>query len=522
MPALEQDTIVAISTPVGRGGIGVVRLSGPRACEIAAPMLRLRHELEPGRARFGDILDLSADPAHRAEGLRDEWGTQTTNTEILDTRSAQSRMTSQENGTRVLDEVVVTYFAAPHSYTGEDVIEIAMHGAPVLLEYVVRQCCAAGVEGRAGARLAEPGEFTQRAFLAGRIDLTQAEAVGDLIDSSTMEQARVAARQMGGALARAVAPAKAELVAMIAAMEAGIDFAEDDIDVMAAEEIARRIAAVRGPSEVLERSFAVGRVVRQGFKLAIVGRPNAGKSSLFNRLVQRERAIVTATPGTTRDLVTETVAIDGIPVELIDTAGLREAADEVERIGITKSREAMADADVVLLVVDAATGAAMTDEDRMVLAQESGRSVLVAWNKIDLVAKQEADFSALDPPGQDRMLRNDNIDAQGLSRAEASIATSAMTGEGIDQLRGAIVRAVAGDERGLRESGMLTNLRQHQAIQQALRGLDAAGAAITASVPHEMVLLDLYEALRGLDALTGITTNEDVLRLIFSTFCIGK
>jgi tRNA modification GTPase len=480
MAAFEQDTVVAISTPPGRGGIGIVRLSGPQAREIAAPMLRLRHELEPARARFGELLDLSdVEP-------------------------------------RVLDEVVATYFAAPHSYTGEDVIEIAMHGAPVLLEHVVRQCCSAG------ARLAEPGEFTQRAFLAGRIDLTQAEAIGDLIESSTMEQARVAARQMGGALAHAIAPAKAELVALIAALEAGIDFAEDDIDVMAAEEIARRIAAVRGPLEVLERSFAVGRVVRQGFKLAIVGRPNAGKSSLFNRLVQRERAIVTATPGTTRDLVTETVAIDGIPVELIDTAGLREAADEVERIGITKSREAMADADVVLLVVDAATGAAMTDEDRMVLAQESGRSVLVAWNKIDLVAKQEADFSALDPPGQDRMLRNDNIDAQGLSRAEVSIATSAMTGEGIDQLRGAIVRAVAGDERGLRESGMLTNLRQHQAIQQALRGLDGAGAAITASVPHEMVLLDLYEAMRGLDALTGITTNEDVLRLIFSTFCIGK
>ena len=474
MAGFEQDTIVAISTPPGRGGIGIVRLSGTRAREIAAPMLRLRHELEAGRARFGEILDVSSGPAYRADKLRDECGTQ--------------------SESRVLDEVVATYFAAPHSYTGEDVIEIAMHGAPVLLEHVVRQCCGAG------ARLAEPGEFTQRAFLAGRIDLTQAEAVGDLIESSTMEQARVAARQMGGALSREITPAKAELVGLIAAMEAGIDFAEDDIDVMPAEEIARRIAVVREPMERLGRSFAVGRVVREGFRLAIVGRPNAGKSSLFNRLVERERAIVTATPGTTRDLVTETVAIDGIPVELIDTAGLREAADEAERIGITKSREAMADADVVLLVVDA-TQTRETEHEDSVLIEEAqrGRSVaLVAWNKVDKVH------------GSRFKVQDD------------AIRTSALTGEGIDDLRAAIVRAVAGDERGLRESGMLTNLRQHQAVQQALRGLDSAASAIDSATPHEMVLLDLYEALRGLDALTGTTTNEDVLRLIFSTFCIGK
>ncbi len=483
---MEQETIVAISTPVGRGGIGVVRLSGPRAREIAAPMLRLRHELAAGRARFGEILDLVA-------------GEENAVAHPSHLSGAWVGHPPQVNEARVLDEVVATYFAAPHSYTGEDVVEMAMHGAPVLLEHVVRQCCGAG------ARLAEPGEFTQRAFLAGRIDLTQAEAVGDLIESSTLEQARVAARQMGGALARAVTPAKAELVGLIAAMEAGIDFAEDDIDVMPAEKIAGVIGEVRGPLERLARSFAVGRVVREGFRLAIVGRPNAGKSSLFNRLVERERAIVTAAPGTTRDLVTETVAMEGIPVELIDTAGLREAADEAERMGIAKSREAMADADVVLLVVDAAVVAEtgrIADEDRAVLEQgvKSGSAVLVAWNKADLVrgsGKEEAD-------------------------GVRTIATSAVTGEGIGELRSAIVKAVAGDERGLREAGMLTNLRQHQAVEQAVKGLNAANAAMGAGTPHEMVLLDLYEALRGLDALTGATTNEDVLRLIFSTFCIGK
>ena len=461
---LEQDTIVAISTPVGRGGIGVARLSGTRALAAAAPLLRLRHPPAAGRARFGEIVDVATGD--------------------------------------VLDQVVVTYFAAPNSYTGEDVVEIAAHGAPVLLEYIVRQCCAGG------ARLAEPGEFTQRAFLAGRIDLTQAEAVGDLIGSSTLEQARVAARQLGGALARAVAPVKAELVQLIAAMEAGIDFAEDDIDVLPAEKIAGDILAVRAPLERLERSFAYGRVVREGFRLAIVGRPNVGKSSLFNRLVERERAIVTATPGTTRDLVTETVAIDGIPVELVDTAGLREAGDEAERMGIAKSHEAMADADVVLLVIDAAAGG-MSGEDRAVLerCESGGSAMLVAWNKWDLVGEnEEADSSAA--------LRNDKGKA---------LRTSALTGEGIAELRAAVVAAVArGDAGGLREAGMLTNLRQHQAVEQALGGLDAAGTAVAAQIPHEMVLLDLYQALGGLDALTGATTTEDVLRLIFSQFCIGK
>ena len=476
--ALQQDTIVAISTPVGRGGIGVVRLSGTRALAAAAPLLRLRHPLAAGRARFGEIVDVATGD--------------------------------------VLDQAVVTYFAAPNSYTGEDVVEIAAHGAPVLLEYIVRQCCAGG------ARLAEPGEFTQRAFLAGRIDLTQAEAVGDLIGSSTLEQARVAARQLGGALARAVAPVKAELVQLIATMEAGIDFAEDDIDILPAEKIAGNILAVRAPLERLERSFAYGRVVREGFRLAIVGRPNVGKSSLFNRLIERERAIVTATPGTTRDLVTETVAIDGIPVELIDTAGLREAGDEAERMGIAKSHEAMADADVVLLVVDAVAGG-MSGEDRAVLerCESGGSAMLVAWNKWDLVAeKEEADsFSALHPSEQrpvagDPGPRNDK---------QKALRTSALTGEGIAELRAAIVAAVAGaDAGGLREAGMLTNLRQHQAVAAALGGLDAASAAVAAQVPHEMVLLDLYQALGGLDALTGATTTEDVLRLIFSQFCIGK
>ena len=508
---MEQETIVAISTPVGRGGIGVVRLSGPQAREIVAALVRLRHPLAAGHARFGELVDLSvgtkttADPCgmtnKRTGPDEAEWGTEP----------------------RVLDQVVVTLFAAPNSYTGEDVVEIAAHGSPVLLEYIVRQCCVGG------ARVAEPGEFTQRAFLAGRIDLTQAEAVNDLIGSSTLEQARVAARQMGGALARVVAPMKAELVGLIAEMEAGIDFAEDDIDVMAAERIAEKIAEVRAPLVALERSFAYGRVVREGFRMAIVGRPNAGKSSLFNRLVESERAIVTATPGTTRDTVSERVSMDGIPVELIDTAGLRnrEGIDEAERLGIARTREAMADADVVLLVVDATVGISQEDHAVLERGASGGSAVLVAWNKSDLAAgdcsdaEREADSSAALRNDKQITLRNDKQITLRNDK-QITLRTSALTGEGIEELRTAIVEAVAGAEGGLRESAMLTNMRQHQAVEQALRGLDAAQAAVAVGIPHEMLLLDFYESLRGLDALTGATTSEDVLRLIFSRFCIGK
>ena len=474
----DQDTIVAISTPPGRGGIGVLRLSGPRAREIAAPLLRLRHPLAAGRARFGELVDAGTEDSEPGGPPADE--------------------------PRVLDECVATYFAAPHSYTGEDVVEIAMHGSPVLLDHALRTCCAAG------ARLAGPGEFTQRAFLAGRIDLTQAEAVADLIGSSTLEQARLAARQLGGSLAKSVAPAKSALVELIAQLEAGIDFAEDDIDVLPAEAIATRIAAVSGPLQQLERSFAYGRVVRDGFRLAIVGRPNAGKSSLFNRLVERDRAIVTATPGTTRDLVTETVAINGIPVELIDTAGLREAADEAERMGIAKSREAMADADVVLLVVDAtalAVSRSMTMEDSLICERyAASHSLLIALNKSDLAPEMSLQT-------KDRL--------GGSQPPTRVVATSALTGAGIAELRAAIIAAVA-NPAATREAGMLTNLRQHQAVEQAVRSLETAQAALAAAIPHEMLLLDLYSALRALDALTGATTTEDVLRLIFSTFCIGK
>jgi tRNA modification GTPase len=451
------ETIVAISTPPGRGGIGIVRLSGPRSLEIALPLFRRRSELEHARARFVEIVDFE---------------TQTK-----------------------LDEAVVTYFAGPNSYTGEDIVEIAAHGSPVILELLVRQSLAGG------ARLARPGEFTERAFLSGRIDLTQAEAVRDLIESQTLYQARVAAQQLGGSLSRRIKPIKQSLVELIALLEAGIDFAEDDVDITPDAQILARIDTIAAPLTELSRTFEQGRIVHSGLALAIVGRPNVGKSSLFNRLLERERAIVTAMPGTTRDLVTDTVAIGGIPIQLVDTAGLRDSVDEAETIGIQKSREALADADLVLIVLDAASDLRSDEAD--LIASIEGRRAIVVHNKSDLMDE------ALGWKMSDR--------ASGMR----AVATSALTGEGIEELRAAILDLVRSSGSGS-EDGMLTNVRQHQIITTALENLRAAKNAASEKVPHEMLLLDLYEALREIDALTGETTTDDILNLIFSTFCIGK
>jgi len=463
------DTIVAIATPAGRGGIGVVRLSGPDARKIAQPMLRLKYELEPGQAVFGEMVEEN----NHANGL----------------------CLAGERGPAAdrIDEVVVTYFAKPHSYTTDDVVEISAHGSPVVLRHIVELCVAAG------ARLAEPGEFTMRAFLNGRIDLTQAEAVRDLIDSQTLYQAKVAAQQLDGALSRRLQPIKQKLVELIAVLEAGIDFAEDDVSVLPDAEILERIESVRTPLEQLSASFAYGKIVHEGFTLAIVGRPNVGKSSLFNRLVESERAIVTASPGTTRDLVSETVSIGGIPVRLVDTAGIRKAVDEAESIGIQKSMEALADADLVLLVHDASQP--WTAEDKALHRQARDRSLVVIENKIDLaVAKVRP----------------------GTAEEFTAVCTSAVTGEGISELREAILKEVGGEARTGGEPGFLTNIRHQQLVLESLNSLDAARNAVYGKVPHEMLLLDLYNALRPLDAITGATTTDDILNLIFSTFCIGK
>src|SRR5438874_900240 len=296
-----------MATPSGRGGIGVVRLAGPEARSIALPMLRLKHDLEPGRAVFGELIEpcgldipLRQGAECGAGALARESGSNSGQEDHVGPDISRTGMSAPHGSTsheQHIDEVVVTYFAQPHSYTTDDIVEISTHGSPVVLRHVVELALARG------ARLAEPGEFTMRAFLNGRIDLTQAEAVRDLIDSQTLYQAKVAAQQLEGALSRRLQPVKQKLIELIAVLEAGIDFAEDDISVLPAEQIFQRIATIRGPLEELAATFAYGKIVHEGLTLAIVGRPNVGKSSLFNQLVELERAIVTATPRTTRDLV---------------------------------------------------------------------------------------------------------------------------------------------------------------------------------------------------------------------------
>jgi len=436
-----RDTIVAIATPPGRGGLGIVRLSGTGARNIAAQLLSTV-EWSPRVAHLTQLLD------------RDR---------------------------RVIDQVMVTFFQAPRSYTAEDVVEISCHGSPVVLRHAVERAL------EAGARLAEPGEFTLRGFLNGRIDLPRAEAIRDLIDATTLYQARVAAQQAEGSVSRRLAPIKEQLLELIALLEAGIDFAEDDVSVAGASEIVRRLDPVCADVHRLADSFQYGGLVRQGFILAIVGRPNVGKSSLFNALLEEDRAIVTDIPGTTRDLVSETASIGGIPVRLCDTAGIRGSVDVVESLGIERSYQAMADADLTLVVIDASDP---HPEDEALIARAAAH--LVVYNKCDL------------------------------RREVAGLAVSAITGEGISRLREAILEAIAPHGALEQETGFITSLRHEQLLRESAGWLDKAHAAVDANIPHEMLLLDLYAALRPIDSITGATTADDILNRIFSTFCIGK
>lgn len=445
---LPADTIAAIATPAGRGGLGIVRLSGPAARALAETLLGC--SLAPRHAQWAEFRN----PAGA-----------------------------------LLDEVVAVYFQAPHSATSEDVVEISAHGAPVLLDAILHAALARG------ARLADPGEFTRRAFLHGRLDLTQAEAVGDLIASHTLFQARTAARQLQGSVARLLQPLHQAWVALIARLEAGIDFADDDVTVAADHHLAAEIAALIAQLAALQLGFTQARIVREGLAVALVGRPNVGKSSLFNRLLARERAIVTPQPGTTRDLLEASLDWDGIPVRLLDTAGIRPPEGEAERLGIEKSWQAAADADLVLAVFDAAQP--FTAEDQALLEHAATLpQALPVWNKCDLAPAPAAPASLA-----------------------ATLRVSALTGAGLAELRASVRRLVLPDAAA--EGEHITNARHAQHLAAAASHLEQA-QAILGQVPHEVLLVELYEGLHQLDAITGQTTVEDILGVIFSSFCIGK
>ena len=454
------DTIAAISTPAGRGGIGVVRLSGPASLEIASRIFHPESHSPidtPNRTQLGRIID-AATGEH-------------------------------------VDQAILTYFKAPRSYTGEDVVELSCHGSPVILARVLEMVMSGG------ARIAEPGEFTFRAFFNKRIDLAQAQAVRDCINAQTEYQARVATKQMEGSLSKRLTPLKDTLVEIIAHLETSVEFVEEDITPEAGAALAAKDERLIESLNEIARSFAFGRYVKEGFDLAIVGRPNVGKSSVFNRLVGSDRAIVTALPGTTRDALYETASVRGVPVRLIDTAGIRETSDVVETIGISRSRTAIADADISLLVLDASEP--LTDDDIKLLNDVPDERRIIAFNKTDLLGSLKPGF--LEPGEQTEV-----------------ISISALTGGGFDELTGRIFLRLAGDAAAERDDIMITDARQHAAVKNALEHLSSALNLMGEGELEEIILLKLGGALTALGEITGETLTDDILGQIFATFCVGK
>jgi tRNA modification GTPase len=446
-------TIAALSTPRGRGALAVIRLSGPNAIAIAKTLGDF-DDVEPRQARLTKL-----------------------------TRPADQQM---------LDQVLLTCFPAPHSLTGEDVVEISCHGSPA----IVRSIIEATLE--LGAVLAGPGEFTLRALSNGKINLAQAEAIRDLIAAQTDAAVKQASRQLNGELSNALGPFKEKLVEVIVLLESALEFVEEDIPAPRASEIDRDLATVSAGVEKLSHSYSAGRLLQEGVRVTITGRPNVGKSSLFNSLIDRERAIVTDVPGTTRDTLSEAIDLEGIPVILTDTAGLRETTDGIETLGIERTRRAMGDSDLVLVVLDGSTDLGPSDQE-LVAQTESARR-LVVLNKSDLPSFK-ATLCCLEP-------------------VEA-INVSARTGEGLASLRAAILASLNSNGR---EDGslLITNARHHDLLCNTQREIEVARAALRDRHSEELVLVPLHNALRFLGQITGETTTEDILSEIFATFCIGK
>ena len=458
------DTIVAIATPPGRGGLGVIRISGPDASRIANSLIGRSKPLKPRHATFGRF---SVSPPF-SPSSRDEMG-----------RSNAS------------DHVVLTYFVAPSSYTGEDVVEVSAHGSPVVLGSILR----AAID--AGARLAEPGEFTLRAFLNQKLDLVQAEAVADLIDAVTPLQARAAFDQLEGTLTTTITAIEKDLFDIVARLEASLDFPDEGYHFVAPKEASESITAVIARVDALLAQAQRGRMVREGAAVAIVGTPNVGKSSLFNALLNANRAIVTAIPGTTRDLLTEQADIGGLSLSLIDTAGVRDTADVVEKEGVARAKAAVDVADLTIVLLDRSRPLSM--DDRELLGITASKPRVVAWNKIDLPPSQP--LEPLDP-----------IEA---------VAISATTGAGIDRLIAAIGKAL-GTGEALRDRPQVTNVRHAVLLERAKESLTRAATALESKISEEFPLLDLQEAGAALQEITGRRTSDDLLRHIFERFCIGK
>ena len=468
------DTIAAVATPPGEGGLAIIRVSGPDALAIAERVFRPR--------QAGDVAAYAGYTTHYGQFVESETGS-------------------------VADDGLLTVFRAPRSFTGEDTIELSCHGGRATTARVLQ------VALNAGARPAQPGEFTQRAFLNGRMDLAQAEAVADVIRARTESSRRLARQQLDGALSHAIIRLKDELIGILAAIEVTIDFS-DEVGELEHAAILARILAVKQEIERLLQTWERGRILREGLRVAIVGRPNVGKSSLLNALLRQERAIVTPIAGTTRDLVEETASVCGIPVVLVDTAGIRDTHDVVERIGVERAQSAASQADVVLLVLDATTG--LMPEDAAIarqLGESEAVKVLAVMNKCDLL-----------PVGEDKARAA--WKSEGLSRGIVGLVhVSAQTGEGLDELEQTLVRVASGgrnEAEGSGESVVVANARHREALASALGSLLEAEQTTRQLLPGDFIAIDVRGALDQLGLITGETVTDDIIHRIFRDFCVGK
>jgi len=456
----DTDTIAAISTPIGEGGIGIVRLSGPEAFRIADALFRSARGRTAAGARSHSLI--------------------------------HGHIVDPESGA-VIDEVLLGVMKAPNTYTREDIVEINCHGGALplrkVLDLVLRQ----------GARLAMPGEFTQRAFLNGRIDLVQAEAVLDVIRSKTDESRRIALQQLSGGLSEEITDIRDGLMEVCAHIEAWLDFPEDEIEPDTEEELLGRAAGLGQRLDRLVRSHEEGRFFREGLSVAIVGRPNVGKSSLLNALLERDRAIVTDIPGTTRDVIEEYLNIKGLPVRIIDTAGIRESHDAPEQEGVRRSLRAIDDADLVIAVFDGS--AELHREDREVMARVMDKNTIFVLNKADLARVVTTGDLPAGPP---------------------VVSLSAKRGDGMDELRETIVRQTLREGPEQREGVMITNMRHKTAIESARDAVARGTEELKAGQPLEIVAMQFRDALDRLGEIVGVVTTDDILNKIFSDFCIGK
>ena len=460
--SLPADTIAAISTPPGPGAIGILRLSGPRAVEVAQASFRPLNKTplsqhRPHELVYGDLLDRDGQP---------------------------------------IDRVLCTFSRGPVSYTGEDTAEFQCHGSPMVLSLGLEALFSRG------ARQARAGEFTRRAFLNGKLDLAQAEAVGDLLEARSREGARHAAGQLTGALSRRIGAVYSALVDIMAHFHAVLDYPDEDIDPFRMEELSGQLSRQEAALRALAGSYRRGQYIRDGVPCAIVGRPNAGKSSLLNALVGFDRAIVTNIPGTTRDTVEERAELGGVTLRLIDTAGLRDSDDPIEQLGVERSRAAMDEAALVLLVVDGTEKATREDADLARAIAGTGKPWVLVRSKGDLAGENGDDLAAL---------------AQGAPL----VSLSARTGEGLDDL-GRAVEALFPKGTEDKAGELITNARQAEAAGRALDCVVRAGQALTDGVTPDALLTDVEEALEALGELTGQSVREDVTDRIFSKFCVGK